>query len=131
MGKPLVIITDDDSSDRFLVKLAFEEAGIAAQIDEFEDGEQLIDFISAKCNGNVPKLILLDINMPKKSGIEVLEFMKENPALCPGPVVMLSTSSDPKDISRSKDLGATDYIVKPSDYTGYLTAVKALNKFLQ
>jgi CheY-like chemotaxis protein len=130
MDQPLVIITDDDSSDRLLLKLAFEEVGLKVQLDEFEDGAQLIDFITAGCKGNPPNLILLDINMPKKSGIDVLEHIKKNPAQCVCPIVILSTSSDPGDKTRTKALGAIDYIVKPADYTGYLEIVKSLNKFL-
>ena len=78
---------------------------------------------------NPPSLILLDINMPKKNGIEVLEFVKENPGICSTPIVILSTSSDPNDMSKTKTLGATDYIVKPADYMGYIEIVKSLNKY--
>jgi CheY-like chemotaxis protein len=128
--KSMIAIADDDVSDRYLIKLAFEEAGVDVNISEFEDGAELIDYISQGCKSGMPKFLLLDLNMPKRSGMEVLQFMQENPTLCPMPVIVLSTSSDQNDIRKSKELGAVDYITKPSDYSGYVDIVKSLDKYL-
>jgi CheY-like chemotaxis protein len=128
--KPKIVIADDDLSDRYLINMAFEEAGFDLNIEEFEDGAQLIDFLNDGGKDAPPRFILLDINMPKKTGLDVLEFIKSNPGVCQAPVVMLSTSSDPKDISRSKELGAAEYIVKPVDYLGYVEIARSLKKYL-
>jgi CheY-like chemotaxis protein len=130
-GKPLIVIADDDASDRFLIKTAFEEAGMDLQIDECEDGAELIEYAKNACNGKMPRFILLDLNMPKKTGIEVLEFFRENPTICPVPVIILSTSSEQRDISKATELGAAQYIVKPYDYTGYIDVVNQLNIYVQ
>ena len=128
--KPLIVVADDDSGDRLLVKLAFEEAGVDVNIIECENGEELITFITTNCKKVVPKFILLDLNMPKKNGIEVLEFMRSTPTICDIPVYIFSTSSDQKDMDRTKALGADDYIVKPFDYNGYVDIARSLEKYL-
>jgi CheY-like chemotaxis protein len=127
-NKPRIVIADDDYSDRYLIRTAFEEVGIDVDIAEYEDGAELIAFLNDGCQANPPCFILLDLNMPKKTGMDVLEYLKENP-VCGAPVIVLSTSANQSDIDRSKQLGATDYIIKPVDYDGYLAIVKSLNKY--
>jgi len=125
-----ILIADDDKSDRFLIRHAIEEGNFPLQIEEVADGEELIQFLDNNCKETVPRFILLDLNMPRKSGFEVLEYMKENPETCPVPVIVLSTSSSPYDISRAKELGAKDYLIKPDDYKGYKEIVQKLNQYL-
>jgi CheY-like chemotaxis protein len=127
---PRFVITDDDLSDRYLIKTAFEEAKIEAEILEYEDGAELIDFLNNGCKENPPCFILLDLNMPKTTGIEVLEHIKANPTICPVPVIVFSTSSNLNDMIKAKELGAADYIVKPNDYIGYIEIVNVLKKYL-
>jgi chemotaxis family two-component system response regulator Rcp1 len=127
---PRFVIADDDLSDRYLIKTAFEEAKIDVEITEFEDGAELIDFLDDGFKTNRPCFILLDLNMPKKSGMDVLEYINGNPGVCDVPVIVLSTSSNVADIKKSKELGAADYIVKPNDYLGYIDIVNALNQYL-
>lgn len=129
--KPKIAIADDDFSDRYLVKMAFEEAGFSITMDEFEDGAELIEYLRDGCKDAPPCFILLDLNMPKKTGMDVLEFLKNTPGACHRPVIILSTSSDIKDMQRSQELGAVEYIIKPVDYLGYVEIVKSLDKYLQ
>lgn len=130
-SKPLIVIADDDASDRFLIKTAFEEAGVNVQIDEYEDGAALIEYAKEPNKPEYPRFILLDLNMPKRTGMEVLEFLKSNPDACPVPVIILSTSSEQRDMSRATELGAVKYIVKPYDYTGYIDVVNSLRHYIE
>lgn len=68
--------------------------------------------------------------MPKKSGMDVLEYLKERPGLLSAPVIVLSTSSNVNDSNKAIELGASEYIIKPSDYAGYIDIVNALSKYL-
>lgn len=129
-NKQLILIADDDAGDRYLVKLALEESGYDLAIREFENGADLIDYMERNCDDELPKFILLDLNMPKKTGMEVLDYMHEKSISCAPPVIVFSTSSDQRDITRSKELGAVDYIVKPPDYAGYVSIAKSLGKYL-
>jgi CheY-like chemotaxis protein len=129
-GKPKIVIADDDSGDRYLLKLAFEEGGMDVDVAEYENGADLIEYLTDGCK-DAPNIIVLDLNMPKKSGFEVLEFLKDNSSVCNAPIVILSTSSDPNDISKSKALGAQNYFIKPFNFNGYIDIVKSLEIFLQ
>lgn len=130
MHKPLIVITDDDVVDRLLFRQAIEASGVIADIIEFEDGEELTAFIMDNCEGKLPSVIVLDLNMPRKTGMEVLAFMKKNPGFRLAPVVILSTSSNPVDKTLSKSLGAVEYLVKPRDILGYTDIMDSLNKYL-
>lgn len=79
----------------------------------------------------VPGLIILDINMPIYTGLEVLEFAKNNPSLCATPVIVFSTSSQEHDQNRAIELGASGYVTKPSDYEGYLKFANELKSILE
>ena len=129
--KPLIVIADDDPSDRLLLKLAIEEQGLDVDIEEYEDGYQTIEFAKSRCGTALPIVIILDINMPKRNGIEVLEFLHEHPGLCKVPVVMFSTSTNPADAEKTLNLGAKKYFVKPNDYSGYIELVEYLKELFE
>lgn len=129
--KPLIVIADDDPSDRLLLKLAIEEQGLDVDIEEYDDGYQTIEFAKSRCSTTTPMVLILDINMPKRNGIEVLEFLNENPGLCKVPVIMFSTSTNPADAEKTLNLGAKKYFVKPNDYSGYIELVDYLKEFLK
>jgi CheY-like chemotaxis protein len=131
MKKKAVVITDDDSGDRFLIRMAFEEAGLDLDISEYQNGSELINFLDNGCKSNPPCLILLDLNMPKKSGFDVLEFIKAHPATCHVPIIVFTTSTDEHDKARCKQLGAIDFISKPGDYTGYVEVAKVIQTHMQ
>ena len=119
-GKPIIILmADDDSDDRMLVKDAFDESRLNNDLHFVEDGEQLIDYLYRRGNfahlkgQPYPGLILLDLNMPKKDGREALAEIKRDPDLRRIPVVILTTSRAEEDILRTYDLGANSFITKP------------------
>jgi CheY-like chemotaxis protein len=130
-NRKVIVITDDDAGDRFLIRTAFEEAGININVTEYQNGEELIDYLNGGCKSDSPCLVLLDLNMPKKTGIEVLEYVSTNPDICKVPIVVFTTSTDAHDIAKCKELGAIDFISKPDDYTGYLTVADRISSYIK
>jgi CheY-like chemotaxis protein len=122
-------MADDDADDRFLVQAAFEDNGIPNQIIFLEDGEQLIDYLYLNTKEKSPLLILLDLNMPKRDGREVLKAVRNNIAWSAIPIIIFSTSNAPDDINTAYALGANSYIIKPSSYEGLREAILNIQKF--
>jgi len=114
--KQHILIAEDDLDDQLLLKLAFEGVFSAPTLHFVPDGEELIDYLLRKGKYKHeprPALILLDLNMPRKSGYEVLQEIKVHPELRQIPVVVLSTSSHKVDIYKSYDLGANSFYSYP------------------
>ena len=133
--KASILIAEDDAGHFALVKKNLWRTCALRDIIHFRDGEQLLDFLfpqspgSGICGGQ-DYLILLDIRLPGKNGIEVLRQIKENPELRKIPVFMLTTSSDPVDIDRSYELGCSVYINKPREYANFMETVESLGRIL-
>ncbi len=135
-GKPIIILmADDDSDDRMLVKDAFEESRLNNDLHFVEDGEQLIDYLYRRGNfahlkgQPYPGLILLDLNMPKKDGREALAEIKSDPDLRRIPIVILTTSRAEEDILRTYDLGANSFITKPVTFESLVQVVQVLGNY--
>lgn len=130
-----VLLAEDDEDDVFLTTKAFHEARLANALHCVSDGEELLDFL--RCNGShadrdhrdLPGLILLDLNMPRKSGREALREIKADPALRRIPVVVLTTSSAEEDILRCYEDGASSYIRKPVSFEGLAAAIRVLGRY--
>jgi two-component system, response regulator len=132
-SKPVMImLADDDPDDRLLVKEAFEESNLLNPLLTVEDGEQLMNYLN-RTHGYEdaprPSMILLDLNMPRKSGFEALSEIKSDPDLRRIPVIILTTSKAEEDIIRSYDLGVNSFIVKPVTFESLVETVKELNKY--
>ena len=113
-----ILIADDDEQDVFLLRRAFAKAGFQHLILDVHDGEEAIKYLVGT-NGfgdrsrfPMPALLVLDIKMPRANGFDVLQWLKTRPDLEGLPVVMLSSSSHDCDISKARELGASDYFVK-------------------
>lgn len=126
-------MADDDADDRLLLKEAFEENRLMNNLETVEDGEELMDFLHRRGkyeNSQVmPGLVLLDLNMPRKSGLEALKEIKSDEKLRRLPVVILTTSKAEEDIIRSYDLGVNSFIVKPVTFDSLVEMVKELDKY--
>jgi CheY-like chemotaxis protein len=119
--RTVMIIAEDDADDRLLIQDAIREASPQpVEVFFVEDGAEILDFLYQRGKFREqaprPELILLDLNMPKRSGMEVLEEIKRDPALRAIPVVLLTTSRDPEQISRSYELGGNGFVTKPGSY---------------
>jgi two-component system, chemotaxis family, response regulator Rcp1 len=127
-----VLLVEDSPGDVRLTREAFKDAKVHINLHVASDGAEAMDFLSHKGKySNVPRpdLILLDLNLPKKDGREVLEEIKESPVLKSIPVVILTTSASDTDILRSYRLHANCYITKPVGLEGFLEVVKSIDSF--
>jgi len=127
-----VLLVEDSAGDVRLTREAFKDAKVHINLHVASDGIDAMAFLRREGeHANVPRpdLILLDLNLPKKDGREVLEEIKESPALKSIPVVILTTSASDADILRSYRLHANCYITKPVDLDGFLKVVKSIDSF--
>ena len=136
MDKLFILIAEDDADDRFLFKTAFEEKGYDDDIEFVENGIELLKFlytIEEKKPGErqYPSFILLDLNMPKKDGREVLKEIKQHPEFKKIPVVVFTTTNSENEIRRCYELGANTYVVKPVSFDSLLKVVEEIRKYWQ
>jgi two-component system, response regulator len=131
-----ILICDDDSDDRELTRQALHDAHVSNAVYFVADGEQCLDYLHQRGEfagetGRAPRpgLILLDLNMPKMNGREVLTAIKRDPVLLDIPVVVLSTSRHDEDIVRSYQLGVNSFITKPVSFAGLVEAMNALGRY--
>jgi two-component system, chemotaxis family, response regulator Rcp1 len=127
-----VLLVEDSSGDVRLTREAFKDAKVHINLHVASDGAEAMSFLKREgehVNAPRPDLILLDLNLPKKDGREVLEEIKVSPTLGSIPVVILTTSASDADILRSYKLHANCYITKPVDLDGFLTIVKSIDSF--
>jgi CheY-like chemotaxis protein len=131
----VIVMAEDDDGHAFLVQQNLSEAGIANEIVHVHDGQEALDFIRvqgayANRTRNGPLLLLLDINMPRVDGVEVLRQLKSEPDHAQIPVIMLTTTDDPREVRRCYDLGCSSYVTKPVDYDKFVEAIRRLGLFL-
>jgi CheY-like chemotaxis protein len=131
----VVLMAEDDSDDRLLVKDAIAESGWKGDLRFVEDGEELLDYLKHRGKYSEPDtaprpgVILLDLNMPKKDGREALREMKADPELRRIPVVVLTTSKADTDIGRMYDLGASSFIAKPIEFEALVSVMRVLGQY--
>ena len=132
-GKPIeILLVEDSPSDAALAREALVQAKVNNNLHHVEDGVEAIDFLRKKgkyANAPRPGLILLDLNLPRKDGREVLAEIKNDPQLAVIPVVVLTTSQSERDIFRVYGLHANCYVTKPVDFTQFAAVVKAIKNF--
>ncbi len=127
-----ILLVEDNPNDAELTLRALKKNKIANNIVHVQDGEEALDFLFAKNQyadrevNNKPKLILLDLKLPKVSGIEVLHVIKSSDLTKFIPVVVLTSSKEERDIIETYNLGVNSYIVKPVDFDKFIEAVKEL-----
>ena len=130
----VILVAEDDAGHARLIEKNLRRAGLNNRIERFEDGEQVLDFLlrrgDRKRVSDTPYLLLLDIRMPKVDGVEVLRQLKADPELRKMPVIMLTTTDDPREVERCHEIGCSHYIVKPVDYDGFAHAISQLGLFV-
>lgn len=128
-----IILVEDDDGHATLVERNLRRAGLANGFRRLKDGQEALDhFRSAEpCEKTESCVVLLDIKMPRVDGIEVLRQLKADPRTAALPVIMLTTTDDPREIERCYQLGCNVYITKPVEYDAFIEAIRRLGFFLQ
>lgn len=131
----VILVAEDDEGHAGLIRKNLSRAGIINEVMHFRDGQEILDFLFQ--TGKGPKretgrgyVLLLDIRMPKIDGVEVLERVKSDPELRKIPVIVVTTTDDPREVNRCHYLGCSSYIAKPIDYEGFVNAIRRLGLYL-
>lgn len=127
-----ILLVEDDHNDVLLIKRAFQKVKIANPIVVLNDGEQAISYLAGRepyVGRTLPMLVLLDLKLPRRSGHEVLEWLRQQQTLKRLPVVVLTASSESSDVNRAYDLGANSYLVKPVTFDALVEMVRTLNLY--
>ncbi len=132
---PTLLLVEDDANDVMLFRRAKDKSNLANPLQVVEDGEAAVAYLSGQgqyADRNrypLPALMLLDLKLPRKSGLEVLAWLREQPGLLRLPVVVLTSSKESVDVGQAYDLGANSYLVKPVAFDKLLEMVKALGLY--
>lgn len=136
MKKDVVIaIAEDDEGHAKLIRKNLQRAGIYNEIVWFKDGQETLDFLFKRGAGphretGVPYLLLLDLRMPKVDGVEVIRQLKQDDELRKIPIIVITTTDDPREVEYCHSLGCNNYITKPIDYEKFVVAIRQLGLFL-
>jgi CheY-like chemotaxis protein len=129
MHRRFILLVEDNPDDEALTLLALREHHLADDVVVVRDGAEALAFFyetTRAGDGHLPELVLLDLNLPKVDGFQVLKILREDPHTRRLPVVVLSSSSEERDVAHSYDLGANSYVRKPVDFTEFSEAVRQL-----
>jgi CheY-like chemotaxis protein len=134
MSKYSILIAEDDEDDRFLLQTAFNEKQYVEKIDFVHNGVELLTYLESiqmnqQFSRNYPAFVLLDLNMPKKDGREVLHYMKQHPVYKRIPVIIFTTTKNENEVRYCYDLGANTYIVKPTSFEGLLKVLDEIRSY--
>jgi CheY-like chemotaxis protein len=123
-----ILHVEDNPDDVVLMNLAFNRAGVTASLDVVNDGDEAIAALERgmRGNGRPPVCVLLDVKLPRVSGLEVLAWIRNQPNLKRLPVILLTSSSQTADINRAYDLGANSFLVKPPDLDSLTQLIKTV-----
>jgi len=131
----IILMADDDDDDRLLAQDALAESRLDAELQFVENGEELLDYLcrrgkyASPSDSPRPRLILLDLNMPRKDGREALREIRSDPELRRIPVVVLTTSKADTDIGAIYELGANSFISKPFQFEALVNVMKVLDQY--
>ncbi|NBE80929.1 response regulator [Micromonospora rubida] len=127
-----VLLVEDDPGDVLMTQEAFEEHKLRNRLTVVSDGDEALAYLRREgqfADAVAPDLILLDLNLPRRDGREVLEEIKQDEQLCRIPVVVLTTSQADEDILRSYQLHANAYVTKPVDFEQFISVVRQIDEF--
>jgi CheY-like chemotaxis protein len=131
----IILVAEDDEGHAGLIRKNLARAGIANELMHFKNGQEIADFLFRKGSGphrqtGKAYVLLLDIRMPKLDGTEVLKQVKADPELRKIPVIMITTTDDPREVDHCHALGCSSYITKPVQYDDFVNAIRQLGLFL-
>lgn len=135
MAEDLILLVEDNDDDVALVQRAIRRAGISTRMHAVGDGDAAVDYLQGtgpyadRQAWPMPRLVLLDLKLPRRSGLEVLEWMRAQPSLAPTVVVALTSSRENADLQRAYALGANSYLVKPVDFDDLLQMMQTLDLY--
>lgn len=135
MDRRPILLVEDNPDDQLLTKIAFQKARLGNELVVVSDGVAALDYLWARGEfvqrdtRDLPALVLLDLNMPKLSGFDVLEQMRANPLTAAQPVVVLTSSAQDEDVVRSYRNGANSYIRKPVELDAFIKAISQLQLY--
>jgi len=133
MDDIFILIAEDDADDRFLLQSAFQENGYKDKLHFVENGIELLDYLKGLEENDgmisMPRFIMLDLNMPKKDGREVLKEIKQHPVFNDIPLIIFSTTSNEQEMKRCYELGASSYITKPNSFESLKKIVADLRTY--
>ena len=130
-----ILIVEDNGDDVALIRRAFKHCKIANPLSVVSDGDAAIEYLSGtgpyadRTEHPLPALVMLDLKLPRRSGLEVLEWMKQQPLLKRTPVVILTSSKEHKDVNRAYDLGANSYLTKPVEFEDLRALVERMHLY--
>lgn len=132
--EPILLLADDDPRDVELFLLGLEQAGLSPRVQVVHDGEAVLDYLQrqgawAGQPAPSPKVVFLDLNMPKLDGLEVLRHIKADPALRRIPVVAFTSSRQARDLTACYAWGVNAYVVKPLEFSDFMATVGELGRF--
>lgn len=130
MSTPDIFYVEDDPDYAFILQTAISEVHQGLTVSVVEDGRNAIEQLKAFSDSrNKPRLILLDLNLPGLSGLDILRSIKEMPYLKYIPIILFSTSDNPKDVKASYEFGANAFVTKPDGYTSLLECLRTMHQF--
>lgn len=129
-----ILIAEDDQGHADLIRRNLQRCGVTNQMIHFSNGQEILDFLFVPVDNSKRSscayVLLLDIRMPKIDGVEVLRRIKNRDTLKSMPVIMLTTTDDPREVKRCHELGCNNYISKPIDYDNFIDTLQRLGAFL-
>lgn len=125
-----ILVIEDNPTDVILLQEALREHHVQYELRVLEDGEAAIDLLTGLDPKSAPELVILDLNLPKRDGIEVLARYRNTPELTGIPVVVLTTSDSPREQHRAQTLGVAAYLRKPSDLAGFMSLGGTIRELL-
>jgi CheY-like chemotaxis protein len=132
-ARPITVLYAEDNDNDFeLTRLGFKQARLAVDLQHVEDGEECLSYLRREgryAHAQRPDLLLLDINMPKKNGFEVLKEISSDPDLCSLPVVILTTSRADEDIAAMYKLRCSSYVAKPVNFDKFAAVIRSITDY--